>query len=54
MDRSQMLQQELGRVDMALEEFMSLVAPKLQLRDAQVAMEWLVRRFRYSTPFLTM
>ncbi|KAF2103712.1 hypothetical protein NA57DRAFT_30322 [Rhizodiscina lignyota] len=46
MDRSQMLRPEVRQLNATLEEFLSLLAPKIQLRDAQVALEWLIRRFR--------
>jgi U3 small nucleolar RNA-associated protein 10 len=33
-----------------LEAFITLVGPRLLLKPAEKALEWLVRRFRYVTP----
>jgi len=46
-DRTQMTKEENQRLDAALEAFITLVGPRLLLKPAEKALEWLVRRFRY-------
>ncbi|KAF1922684.1 U3 small nucleolar RNA-associated protein 10 [Didymella exigua CBS 183.55] len=45
-DRLQMAAAEVKRLDAVLEAFLTLVGPRLLLKPAQKALEWLVRRFR--------
>lgn len=45
-DRTQMTKDENKKLDAVLEAFITLVGPKLLLKPAQKALEWLVRRFR--------
>ncbi|KAL7777724.1 hypothetical protein CFE70_004393 [Pyrenophora teres f. teres 0-1] len=45
-DRTQMTKDENRRLDTALEAFITLVGPRLLLKPAEKALEWLVRRFR--------
>lgn len=45
-DRAQMTKEENKKLDHVLEAFITLVGPKLLLKPAQKAVEWLVRRFR--------
>ncbi|EFQ94300.1 hypothetical protein PTNB73_05278 [Pyrenophora teres f. teres] len=54
-DRTQMTKDENRRLDTALEAFITLVGPRLLLKPAEKALEWLVRRFRiheYNTKIL--
>ena len=46
-DRTQMTQEENSKLNAVLEAFITLVGPRLLLRPAEKALEWLVRRFRY-------
>lgn len=46
-DRTEMTKKENGELDSVLEAFMTLLGPKLLLKPAEKALEWLVRRFRY-------
>jgi U3 small nucleolar RNA-associated protein 10 len=45
-DRAQMTQSENKKLDAVLEAFITLVGPRLLLKPAQKALEWLVRRFK--------
>lgn len=45
-DRNVMTVQENKELDGVLESFLTLVGARLQLKPAQKAVEWLVRRFR--------
>ncbi|RMZ68626.1 hypothetical protein GMOD_00008352 [Pyrenophora seminiperda CCB06] len=45
-DRTQMTNDENQRLNTALEAFITLVGPRLLLKPAEKALEWLVRRFR--------
>ncbi|KAF1829487.1 hypothetical protein BDW02DRAFT_147274 [Decorospora gaudefroyi] len=45
-DRTQMTGDENTRLDAVLEAFITLVGPRLLLKPAEKALEWLVRRFR--------
>ena len=47
-DRTQMTQKENDKLDGVLESFMTMVGPRLMLKPAEKALEWLVRRFRYA------
>jgi U3 small nucleolar RNA-associated protein 10 len=47
-DRTQMTKKENVELDSVLEAFMTLVGPRLLLKPAEKALEWLVRRFRYA------
>jgi U3 small nucleolar RNA-associated protein 10 len=46
-DRTQMTQKENEKLNGVLEAFMTMVGPRLLLKPAEKALEWLVRRFRY-------
>lgn len=46
-DRTQMTKKENAQLDSAIDAFMTLVGPRLLLKPAEKALEWLVRRFRY-------
>jgi U3 small nucleolar RNA-associated protein 10 len=46
-DRTQMTKEENKKLNTVLEAFITLVGPRLLLKPAQKAVEWLVRRFRY-------
>ena len=46
-DRLHMTKQDAARTNTAIKDFLSLIAPRIQLEAAQYAIEWLVRRFRY-------
>lgn len=45
-DRSQMTAKENARLDSVLDAFITLAGPRLLLKPAEKALEWLVRRFR--------
>lgn len=45
-DRLQMTAAETKKLDAVLEAFITLVSPRLLLKPAQKALEWLVRRFK--------
>ncbi|USP80286.1 uncharacterized protein yc1106_07560 [Curvularia clavata] len=45
-DRTQMTKDENTKLDTVLEAFITLVGPRLLLKPAEKALEWLVRRFR--------
>lgn len=45
-ERTQMSEDANEKLDKTLEGFLGLLGSRLQLRDAQCAVEWLVRRFR--------
>ncbi|EOA85394.1 snoRNA-binding rRNA-processing protein utp10 [Exserohilum turcicum] len=45
-DRTQMTKEENDKLNVALEAFITLVGPRLLLKPAEKALEWLVRRFR--------
>jgi U3 small nucleolar RNA-associated protein 10 len=45
-DRTQMTKKQNSELDSVLEAFMTLVGPRLLLKPAEKAVEWLVRRFR--------
>jgi len=45
-DRTQMNQKENEKLDGVLETFITMVGPRLLLKPAEKALEWLVRRFR--------
>ncbi|KAI8932600.1 hypothetical protein NX059_010104 [Plenodomus lindquistii] len=45
-DRTQMTRADNDKLDTVVEAFLTLVAPRLLLRPAQKALEWLVRRFQ--------
>ncbi|KAF2497168.1 hypothetical protein BU16DRAFT_508085 [Lophium mytilinum] len=45
-DRTQMTVKENAELDIVIERFLTLVGPRLALKPAQKALEWLVRRFR--------
>ena len=47
LDRSQLTTAQNEQLDVALEEFLSLVSSKLLLKPALRSVEWLVRRFRF-------
>lgn len=49
-DRTQMTKKENAELDAVLEAFITLVGPRLLLKPAEKAVEWLVRRFRYDMP----
>ncbi|KAJ4288529.1 snoRNA-binding rRNA-processing protein utp10 [Kalmusia sp. IMI 367209] len=56
-DRIQMTQKENEKLDEVLEAFITMVGPRLLLKPAEKALEWLVRRFRvheYNTESLVM
>ncbi|KAF2274764.1 uncharacterized protein EI97DRAFT_434991 [Westerdykella ornata] len=56
-DRAQMTKKENEELDSVLEAFMTLVGPRILLKPAEKALEWLVRRFRiheYNTEFLVL
>lgn len=46
-DRLQMTEGENKKLNAVLEAFITLVGPRLLLKPAQKALEWLVRRFKY-------
>jgi U3 small nucleolar RNA-associated protein 10 len=46
-DRTQMTKDENTQLNKVLEAFITLVGPRLLLKPAEKALEWLVRRFRY-------
>jgi U3 small nucleolar RNA-associated protein 10 len=46
-DRTQMNKKENKELDAVLESFITLVGPRLLLKPAEQALEWLLRRFRY-------
>lgn len=46
-DRTQMTQKENNNLNGVLEAFMTMIGPRLLLKPAEKALEWLVRRFRY-------
>jgi hypothetical protein len=46
-DRTQMTKEENRQLNKALEAFITLVGPRILLKPAEKALEWLVRRFRY-------
>lgn len=46
-DRLQMTEAETKKLNTVLEAFITLVGPRLLLKPAQKALEWLVRRFKY-------
>jgi U3 small nucleolar RNA-associated protein 10 len=46
-DRTQMTREQNKKLDEVLEIFISMIGPKLLLKPAEKALEWLVRRFRY-------
>jgi U3 small nucleolar RNA-associated protein 10 len=46
-DRTQMTQRENEKLNEVLEAFITMVGPRLLLKPAEKALEWLVRRFRY-------
>lgn len=55
-DRTKMTSKENEKLDAVLEAFLTLVGPKLLLKPAMKAVEWLVRRFKvheYNTECLT-
>jgi U3 small nucleolar RNA-associated protein 10 len=45
-DRLQMTEKETEKLNTALDSFITLAGPRLLLKPAQKALEWLVRRFR--------
>jgi U3 small nucleolar RNA-associated protein 10 len=45
-ERNQMTAKENEELDVVIERFLTLVGPRLSLKPAQKAVEWLVRRFR--------
>jgi len=45
-DRALMTQAENAQLDAVIDAFLTLIAPRLLLRPAEKALEWLVRRFR--------
>lgn len=49
-ERTQMNKEENAKLNTVLEAFITLVGPRLLLKPAEKALEWLVRRFRYVTP----
>lgn len=53
-DRLQMTEAENKKLSKVLEAFITLVGPRLLLKPAQKALEWLVRRFKYVSPNVTM
>ncbi|KAF2442860.1 hypothetical protein P171DRAFT_363006 [Karstenula rhodostoma CBS 690.94] len=56
-DRTQMTQRENEKLDEVLEAFITMVGPRLLLKPAEKALDWLVRRFRiheYNTESLVM
>ncbi|PSN74287.1 U3 small nucleolar RNA-associated protein 10 [Corynespora cassiicola Philippines] len=56
-DRTQMTKKENEKLDAVLEAFITLVGPRLLLKPAEKALEWLVRRFRiheYNTETLVL
>ncbi|KAL5115496.1 snoRNA-binding rRNA-processing protein utp10 [Pleosporales sp. CAS-2024a] len=56
-DRTQMTQDENKKLNSVLEAFITLAGPRLLLKPAQKALEWLVRRFRiheYNTECLAV
>jgi U3 small nucleolar RNA-associated protein 10 len=46
-DRTQMTKSETEELDSVIEVFLTLVGPRLLLKPAVKALEWLIRRFRY-------
>ena len=53
LDRSQMTKIQNGQIDVALEGFLSLVGARLLLKPALRSVEWLIRKFRFVSCFLT-
>ncbi|OCL06827.1 hypothetical protein AOQ84DRAFT_69825 [Glonium stellatum] len=56
-ERTQMTAKENQELDSVIESFLSLVGPRLLLKPAVKAVEWLIRRFRiheYNTEFLIL
>ncbi|KAF2714920.1 U3 small nucleolar RNA-associated protein 10 [Pleomassaria siparia CBS 279.74] len=56
-DRTQMTKKENEELNNVLEAFITLVGPRLLLKPAEIALEWLVRRFRiheYNTECLVL
>ncbi|KAH3916710.1 U3 small nucleolar RNA-associated protein 10 [Parastagonospora nodorum] len=56
-DRTQMTKEENKKLNAVVEAFITLVGPRLLLKPAQKAVEWLVRRFRvheYNTECLAL
>ncbi|KAF2650637.1 U3 small nucleolar RNA-associated protein 10 [Lophiostoma macrostomum CBS 122681] len=56
-DRTQMNKKENKELDAVIEPFLTLVGPRLLLKPAEKALEWLVRRFRvheYNTECLVL
>ncbi|CAI6336762.1 unnamed protein product [Periconia digitata] len=56
-DRTQMTQKENESLNGVLEAFMTMVGPRILLKPAEKALEWLVRRFRvheYNTETLVL
>ena len=51
-DRTQMTEKENEQLNIVLEDFMGLVGARLLLKPAIMAVEWLVRRFRYGADHL--
>jgi U3 small nucleolar RNA-associated protein 10 len=49
-DRTQMTQTENEKLDEVLEAFITMVGPRLLLKPAEKALDWLVRRFRCARP----
>jgi len=47
-DRTQMSKKENEQLDLVLAAFLTLVGPRLLLKPAVKAVEWLIRRFRYA------
>ncbi|KAF2183654.1 hypothetical protein K469DRAFT_634795 [Zopfia rhizophila CBS 207.26] len=45
-DRTQMTKKENEELDSVLEAFLGLISPRLLLKPAEKALEWLIRRFR--------
>lgn len=46
-DRTQMTKKENEKLNEVLEAFLVMVGPRLLLKPAEKALEWLVRRFRF-------
>ena len=51
-ERTQMTAEENANLDSSLESFLGLVGGRLRLNPAIKAVEWLVRRFRYTYKLL--
>ena len=46
-DRSQLTTEQNSTLDSVIESFLGLLCPRVLLKPAVKALEWLIRRFRY-------